>query len=101
MDCEVSRSQYCDSDKGTFHCDINISIRLITQAKFGSKIEIKNLNAFSPINKAKPLGRSNSGSKYEYMNTDGEVRKLTSALAEDVAQLLEPGVEDSDRRPLP
>ncbi|KAL0741872.1 hypothetical protein Bca4012_083385 [Brassica carinata] len=35
------------------------------------------------------------------MNTDGEVRKLTNAHAGDFAQLLEPGVENPDRRPLP
>lgn len=38
VDYEVFGSQYCDFDKGTLRGDINISVRPITQAKFGSKV---------------------------------------------------------------
>ena len=38
--------------EGSLRCDVNISIRPKGQEKFGTKIEIKNMNSFSAINKA-------------------------------------------------
>ncbi|CAN8270524.1 unnamed protein product [Cochlearia groenlandica] len=38
--------------EGSLRCDVNISIRPIGQAEFGTKVEIKNLNAFSSISRA-------------------------------------------------
>lgn len=38
--------------EGSLRCDVNISIRPIGQVKFGTKVEIKNLNSFSSVNRA-------------------------------------------------
>ncbi|KFK39734.1 hypothetical protein AALP_AA3G281100 [Arabis alpina] len=38
--------------EGSLRCDVNVSIRPIGQAEFGTKVEIKNLNAFSAISRA-------------------------------------------------
>ena len=36
----------CDMEKGQMRCDVNVSVRPVGQAEFGTKIEIKNLNSF-------------------------------------------------------
>ncbi|KAL4297738.1 hypothetical protein GQ457_12G004650 [Hibiscus cannabinus] len=38
--------------EGSLRCDVNVSIRPIGQLEFGTKVEIKNLNSFSSINRA-------------------------------------------------
>jgi len=38
--------------EGSLRCDVNISIRPVGQEKFGTKVEIKNMNSFSAIQKA-------------------------------------------------
>ncbi|KAJ4722815.1 Glutamyl-tRNA(Gln) amidotransferase subunit B, chloroplastic/mitochondrial [Melia azedarach] len=38
--------------EGSLRCDVNVSIRPVGQLKFGTKVEIKNLNSFSSINRA-------------------------------------------------
>jgi aspartyl-tRNA(Asn)/glutamyl-tRNA(Gln) amidotransferase subunit B len=38
--------------EGSLRCDVNISIRPIGQTEFGTKVEIKNMNSFSAIQKA-------------------------------------------------
>ncbi|CAI0450076.1 unnamed protein product, partial [Linum tenue] len=38
--------------EGSLRCDVNVSVRPIGQAEFGTKVEIKNLNSFSSINRA-------------------------------------------------
>ncbi|KAL9237718.1 hypothetical protein vseg_012234 [Gypsophila vaccaria] len=38
--------------EGSLRCDVNISVRTIGQAEFGTKVEIKNLNSFSAISRA-------------------------------------------------
>lgn len=38
--------------EGSLRCDVNISIRPIGQEKFGTKVEIKNMNSFSAIQRA-------------------------------------------------
>ncbi|CAI0412606.1 unnamed protein product [Linum tenue] len=38
--------------EGSLRCDVNVSVRPIGQAEFGTKVEIKNLNSFSAINRA-------------------------------------------------
>ncbi|KAK6914177.1 Aspartyl/Glutamyl-tRNA(Gln) amidotransferase, subunit B/E, catalytic [Dillenia turbinata] len=38
--------------EGSLRCDVNVSVRPIGQEKFGTKVEIKNLNSFSSINRA-------------------------------------------------
>ena len=36
----------CDMEKGNLRCDANVSVRLKGAEKFGTKVEIKNLNSF-------------------------------------------------------
>lgn len=38
--------------EGSLRCDVNISVRLVGADKFGTKVEIKNMNSFSAIEKA-------------------------------------------------
>ncbi|XP_022723106.1 glutamyl-tRNA(Gln) amidotransferase subunit B, chloroplastic/mitochondrial-like [Durio zibethinus] len=38
--------------EGSLRCDVNVSIRPVGQLEFGTKVEIKNLNSFSSINRA-------------------------------------------------
>ncbi len=38
--------------EGSLRCDVNISIRPVGQQEFGTKVEIKNMNSFSAIQKA-------------------------------------------------
>ena len=42
----------CDMEKGQMRCDVNVSIRLVGAEKFGTKIEIKNLNSFRSIHRS-------------------------------------------------
>ena len=37
----------CDMEKGQLRCDANISIRVVGEAKLGTKVELKNLNSIS------------------------------------------------------
>jgi aspartyl-tRNA(Asn)/glutamyl-tRNA(Gln) amidotransferase subunit B len=39
-------------EKGSLRCDANVSVRPVSQAKFGTKVEIKNLNSFKMVQKA-------------------------------------------------
>ncbi len=36
----------CDMEKGQLRCDANVSVRLKGVEKFGTKVEVKNLNSF-------------------------------------------------------
>ncbi|XVE81948.1 hypothetical protein DITRI_Ditri15bG0107500 [Diplodiscus trichospermus] len=38
--------------EGSLRCDVNVSIRPVGQLAFGTKVEIKNLNSFSSINRS-------------------------------------------------
>jgi aspartyl-tRNA(Asn)/glutamyl-tRNA(Gln) amidotransferase subunit B len=38
--------------EGSLRCDVNISIRPVGQAEFGTKVEIKNMNSFNAIQRA-------------------------------------------------
>lgn len=42
----------CDMEKGSLRCDANISVRPAGQEKFGTKVEIKNLNSFKMVARA-------------------------------------------------
>ena len=42
----------CDMEKGQLRCDANVSVRPVGQAKFGEKVEIKNLNSISGVKRA-------------------------------------------------
>lgn len=39
-------------EEGSLRCDVNISVRPVGQEKFGTKVEIKNLNSFRNVEKA-------------------------------------------------
>src|SRR5262249_3830838 len=47
--CEVSSA---NMEEGNLRCDANISIRKKGDSKFGTKVEIKNLNSFKNVQKA-------------------------------------------------
>jgi len=38
--------------EGSLRCDVNISVRLVGAEKFGTKVEIKNMNSFNAIERA-------------------------------------------------
>ncbi|NJK38257.1 MAG: Asp-tRNA(Asn)/Glu-tRNA(Gln) amidotransferase subunit GatB [Oscillatoriales cyanobacterium RM2_1_1] len=38
--------------EGSLRCDVNVSVRPLGQEKFGTKVEIKNMNSFSAIQRA-------------------------------------------------
>lgn len=38
--------------EGSLRCDVNISVRLVGQSAFGTKVEIKNMNSFSAMHRA-------------------------------------------------
>ena len=42
----------CDMEKGQLRCDCNVSVRSVGQAKFGEKVEIKNMNSISGVKRA-------------------------------------------------
>lgn len=42
----------CDMEKGQLRCDVNISLRPVGAEKFGTKIEMKNLNSFRAVHRA-------------------------------------------------
>jgi len=42
----------CDMEKGSLRCDANVSLRPIGQEEFGTKVEVKNLNSFSMVERA-------------------------------------------------
>lgn len=42
----------CKMEEGSLRCDANISIRLVGSDKFGTKVELKNLNSFRAVQKA-------------------------------------------------
>ena len=39
-------------EQGSLRCDVNISVRPVGQKEFGTKVEIKNMNSFSAIQRA-------------------------------------------------
>lgn len=41
-----------DMEKGQLRCDVNVSLRPVGQAKFGTKVEVKNLNSFRSVHRA-------------------------------------------------
>ncbi len=47
-----SRVSECDMEKGSLRCDANVSVRPRGQAKFNTKVEIKNLNSFRHVERA-------------------------------------------------
>ena len=42
----------CDMEKGQMRCDVNISLRPKGSEKFGTRVELKNLNSFRAVHRA-------------------------------------------------
>lgn len=42
----------CNMEEGNFRCDVNVSLRKSDDAPFGTRVELKNMNSFSNIEKA-------------------------------------------------
>jgi len=42
----------CDMEKGQMRCDVNISLRPAGTEKFGTRVELKNLNSFRAVHRA-------------------------------------------------
>lgn len=42
----------CNMEEGSLRCDANVSVRKKGETKFGTKVEIKNLNSFKAVQKA-------------------------------------------------
>jgi aspartyl-tRNA(Asn)/glutamyl-tRNA(Gln) amidotransferase subunit B len=42
----------CDMEKGSLRCDVNVSVRRVGDPKFGTRVEIKNLNSFRGVERA-------------------------------------------------
>ncbi len=42
----------CNMEEGSLRCDANVSVRKVGEVKFGTKVEIKNLNSFKAVQKA-------------------------------------------------
>lgn len=44
----------CDGnlEEGSFRCDANISVRIVGESKFGTKVELKNINSFRFVERA-------------------------------------------------
>lgn len=42
----------CDMEKGQMRCDVNVSLRPVNTERYGTKIEIKNLNSLRSVHRA-------------------------------------------------
>jgi aspartyl-tRNA(Asn)/glutamyl-tRNA(Gln) amidotransferase subunit B len=42
----------CDMEKGSLRCDANISVRPLGETKFGTRVEVKNMNSFRAVKDA-------------------------------------------------
>ena len=42
----------CEMQEGSLRCDANVSVRPVGQARFGTRVEIKNLNSFRAVESA-------------------------------------------------
>jgi aspartyl-tRNA(Asn)/glutamyl-tRNA(Gln) amidotransferase subunit B len=77
--------------EGSLRCDVNISVRPVGTEKFGTKVEIKNMNSFSAIEKAinyeieRQIGAIESGERI-YQETrlweEGAQRTISMRLKE-------------------
>ena len=73
--------------EGSLRCDVNISVRKGPNAPFGTKVEIKNMNSFSAIQKAcdYEIARQievyeNGGEIYQETRLWDEVKQLTKSM---------------------
>src|SRR6202049_2064057 len=64
----------CNMEEGSLRCDANISVRPRGQKKFGTKIEIKNVNSFRFIREALEY---EIGRQVEVIDSGGEITQET------------------------
>jgi aspartyl-tRNA(Asn)/glutamyl-tRNA(Gln) amidotransferase subunit B len=75
--------EICDGnmEEGSFRCDANVSIRPNTEAPFGTKVEVKNMNSFRSVERA----------------IDFELARQAQALADGEPIVQETRLWDADR----
>ncbi len=64
----------CKMQEGSLRCDVNLSVRPIGQAKFGTRTEMKNINSFSAAFRAMEAERRR---QIEVIEAGGEVVQAT------------------------
>lgn len=75
--CEVSEAR---SDKGQMRCDVNISLMKDTDTKLGTKVEMKNINAFTSVKAAIEYEIKR---QTEILESGGKVKQETRRIDED------------------
>jgi aspartyl-tRNA(Asn)/glutamyl-tRNA(Gln) amidotransferase subunit B len=71
-----------DMEKGMMRCDVNVSVRPIGQEKFGTKVEMKNMNSFRNIEKALGYEIKRQISLYEEGNKNEIIQETRGYNAE-------------------
>jgi Asp-tRNAAsn/Glu-tRNAGln amidotransferase B subunit (PET112 homolog) len=64
----------CDMEKGELRVDVNLSLRPVGQEKFGTRIEIKNLNSFKAV---KDALNYEIGRQAEVLSNGGKITQET------------------------
>lgn len=73
-------------DEGSLRCDVNISVRPVGQEKFGTKVEVKNLNSLSNVQKSIEFEKKRQIECLESGQTlKSETRRFDEKLQETVA----------------
>ncbi len=70
----------CDMEKGQMRCDVNVSVRQVGTEKFGTKIEIKNLNSFRAAHRSLEYEIRRQP---EVLNSGGTLRQETRGWNDD------------------
>ena len=70
----------CDMEKGQMRCDVNISLRPVGETKFGTKIELKNLNSFRAVHRAIDYEIARQA---EILDAGGTIRQETRGWNDD------------------
>lgn len=63
---EYAEISDCRMEQGSIRCDANISIRPYGQEKYGTKVEIKNINSFREVQKALEKEEKRQKELYQY-----------------------------------
>lgn len=73
-----------DMEKGMMRCDVNISIRPKGEDKFGTKVELKNMNSFSNIEEAIKIEVNN---QEKILNSGGVIIQETKGYNPDTKKI--------------
>ena len=85
---EYTEVSDCRMEQGSLRCDVNISVRRAGQKKFGTKVEIKNMNSFKEIQKALEKEEKRQQELYSFGEEDKiiqETRKWDSSKGKTVS----------------